>query len=118
MKYAYFLSENRETDCYSISFECIGQTKIQFFGWDFNFNLCNIHYLVIDDTRGGGPTMNWKYQGCGVISYSEYIEHFKFKVVHEDIDRKILTIEITEKIENFDIRNFKRDIRIDKLLEI
>lgn len=110
MRYAYFLSENTETDCYSTSFEWIGQTKVQLFGWDFNFNLENTHYLVIDDTRGSNVRL--KYEN------SEYIEYLKFKVVDKDIDRNILTIEVTEKIENFDIRNFKRDLRIDKLLEI
>jgi len=110
MRYAYFLSENRETDCYSTSFEWVGQTKIQLFEWDFNFDLGNTHYLVIDDTRGSN--VNRKYEN------SEYIEYFKFKVVDEDIDRKIITIEITAKIKNFDIKNFKRDLRIDKLLEI
>ena len=110
MRYAYFLSENRETDCYSTSFECIGQTKIQLFEWDFNFDLGKTHYLVIDDTRGSN--VRFKYEN------SEYIEYFKFKVVDKDIDRNILTIEVTEKIEKFDIRNFKRDLRIDKLLEI
>ena len=110
MKYAYFLSENRETDCYSTSFEFVGQTKVQLFGWDFNFDLGNTHYLVIDDTRG--KNLEFEYEN------SESIEYFKFKLVNEDIDRKILTIEITERIENFDLRIFKRDLRIDKLLEI
>lgn len=110
MRYAYFLSENRETDCYSTTFECVGQTKIEFFGWDFGFDLGNIHYLVIDDTRGN--TNNFKYEN------SENIEYFKFKVIDEDVDRNILTIEITEEFENFDVRKFKRDIRIDKLLNI
>ena len=110
MRYAYFLSENRETDCYSTTFEWVGQTKVQLFGWDFDFDLGNTHYLVMDDTRDSNVSL--KYEN------SEYIEYFKFKVVDEDIDRKILTIEITEKVENFDVRNFKRDLRIDKLLEI
>ena len=69
-----------------------------------------MHYLVIDDTLGNRNI--FKYEN------SKNIKYFKFKVIDEDIDRNILTIEITEKIENFDIINFKRDLRIDKLLNI
>jgi hypothetical protein len=110
MKYAYFLSENRETDCYSTTFEFVGQKNIELFGWNFNFDLGNVHYLVIDDTLGNRNI--FKYEN------SKNIKYFKFKVIDEDIDRNILTIEITEEFENLDVIKFKRDIRIDKLLNI
>ena len=112
MRYAYFLSENRETDCYSTSFECRSDTKIEFYGWDFDFDLSNSMYIAVDDTRG--ELVPFRYEN------SKNMRYYTFIKTDEDIDRNILTVEITGEIEivNFDLLKFRRDLRINKILDI
>ena len=112
MRYAYFLSENRETDCYSTSFECSSDTKIEFYGWDFDFDLSKSIYIAVDDTRGELVPYSFRYEN------SKNMRYYTFIKTDEDIDRNILTVEITGEIVNFDLLKFRRDLRINKILDI
>ena len=112
MKYAYFLSENLESDCFSISFEK-NNDVVNFFGWDFSFDLSNTHYIVFDETRGDMIRRSFlspHYEN------SDNIQYFKFEKISEDLFRNILSIKLLDEIKDFDVRKFKRDLRIEKLL--
>lgn len=108
MKYAYFLSENLESDCFSISFEK-NNDVVNFFGWDFSFDLSNTHYIVFDETRGD-MSLSLSYKN------SDNIQYFKFEKISEDLFRNILSIKLLDEIKDLDVRKFKRDLRIEKLL--
>ncbi len=121
MKYAYFLSENLETDCFSTSFDLPKREKltsflvksdiVNFLGWDFNFYLSKTYYIVFDETNSHSISFNLSYKNSGNIQY------FKFEKVEEDRFRNILTVRLLDEMIDFDVRKFKRDVRIEKLLE-
>ena len=115
-EYIYFITENEDSNFFSTSFELIernGERFFEIYNFDFKFNLNLLKYVSVDQTCDPyDNTFKWyeKYKNTNIKFYVT-------ELFDKDEDRKTIKVRIIREEPNMDLTQYKRNIRIENLLE-
>jgi hypothetical protein len=110
-KYIYFITENEDSNFFSTSFEEVrvnGERYFDIYNFNNNFDFNLLRYVSVDETQ---TNTFLKYANSRGIGF------FLVELVSIDSDRSTVRIKIIREESNMDLQQYKREIRIEKLLE-
>jgi len=110
VKYIYFITENEDTSFFTTDFESWsldGENYFEIFSFDksrFNFDL--LKYVAVDYTNSNGI-----YQDNSKMKY------YSVELSSVDEVRNIITLKVISEELNMDLIQYRREIRIEKMIE-
>ena len=116
-QYIYFITENEDTNFFSTSFDLVhkdGERYFDIYNFDTNFNFDLLRYVSTDETN---PHSWNSLGGSNRYKNGNGIKFYLTEFVNIDTDRNTLRIKILKDELNMDLNQYKREIRIEKLLE-
>lgn len=108
-QYLYCVNKSGGEDYVTTSFT-FENNVITVYNFNSEIRKEDIELVAIDYTFDPFVLFNKSYTN------SNGIEYFEVKVIDYDEDRNYLKLEVLFKIQRFDIKQVKRDIKIDSLL--
>lgn len=79
--------------------------------YDINIDINEFKYISIDYTYDPFLSFNnYKYKNSNALTI------YEFDVVTIDVDRNYIEVFLSKSIENFDLRLYKRDIKINTII--
>jgi hypothetical protein len=108
-RYLYFVNKSGGEDYITTSFTFENNVFI-IYNFNSEIKKDDIELVAMDYTFDPFVLLNNSYTN------SNGIEFFEVRVVDYDEDRNYLKLEVSFKIQRFDLKQVKRDIKIDSLL--
>ncbi len=111
-QYLYCMNDVGGEDFITTSFSYSNESdNIHIFNFNqVEFDITRIKYVAIDYTLDPFTSFNKRYTNSNALRI------FKVKFIEQDFDRMTVTLSIEEKIKSFDLQSYKRDIKIENII--
>lgn len=107
-KYLYIIGKDSDYVTTSFSYG-LDERSISIYDIDIDIN--NFKYISIDYTYDPFLSFNnYKYKNSNALTI------YEFDVVYIDNDRNYIEVFLSKSIEDFDLRVYKRDIKINTII--
>lgn len=114
-QYLYCMNDVCEEDFVTTSFSYFSDV-INIFNFNQeDFDMCRTKYVAIDYTLDPFTSFH-NNNTLPQYTNSNALQVFRVKFVEQDIDRMTVTLLIIESIKSFDLKNYKRDIKIENII--
>jgi hypothetical protein len=109
IKYLYLINDD-ENDFITTSFQISNDNIVTIYNFNEEISPFNVSYLAIDYSWDAFSSFNNKYTN------SKALKFYKCYFVSQDIDRMILILKIIETDDVVNLKEYKRDIKINKII--
>lgn len=108
IKYLYLINDD-EDDFITTSFE-IKEDIVTIYNFNEEISPFNVSYLATDYSWDAFSSFNNKYKNSNALKF------YKCYFVNQDIDRMTLTMRIVETDDVINLKEYKRDVKINKII--